>query len=73
MEERYRLFEAAQVLYVEEYNEAKQSDRLNRRILVIDEFQDLFTDKAFVSGVLRGCTPARRQGARGRVHLILAT
>jgi hypothetical protein len=35
------MFEAAQVMDIEEYNEqASHSDRLNRRVLVIDEFQD---------------------------------
>ncbi|HET9960500.1 MAG TPA: FtsK/SpoIIIE domain-containing protein [Polyangiaceae bacterium] len=74
MEERYRLFESAQVMDIEEYNEqASQAERLNRRVLVIDEFQDLFTDKAaaqtFFAGVKRLGAKARAAG----VHLILAT
>jgi S-DNA-T family DNA segregation ATPase FtsK/SpoIIIE len=74
MEERYKLFEAAQVMDIEEFNEqATHADRLNRRVLVIDEFQDLFTDKAssqaFFSGVRRLGAKARAAG----VHLILAT
>jgi S-DNA-T family DNA segregation ATPase FtsK/SpoIIIE len=74
MEERYKLFEAAQVMDIEEYNEqARQSERLNRRVLVIDEFQDLFTDKASSQAFFAG---VRRLGAKARaagVHLILAT
>ena len=74
MEERYKLFESAQVMDIEEYNEqASQSDRLNRRVLVIDEFQDLFTDKASSQAFFAG---VRRLGAKARaagVHLILAT
>ena len=74
MEERYKLFEAAQVMDIEEFNEqATHADRLNRRVLVIDEFQDLFTDKsssqAFFAGVRRLGAKARAAG----VHLILAT
>ncbi|HWA70762.1 MAG TPA: FtsK/SpoIIIE domain-containing protein [Polyangiaceae bacterium] len=74
MEERYKLFEAAQVMDIEEYNEqASQTDRLNRRVLVIDEFQDLFTDKSASQTFFAG---VRRLGAKARaagVHLILAT
>lgn len=74
MEERYRLFESAQVSDIEEYNEqAAQAERLNRRVLVIDEFQDLFADKqssqTFFAGVRRLGAKARAAG----VHLILAT
>ena len=74
MEERYKLFESAQVMDIEEFNEqATAADRLNRRVLVIDEFQDLFTDKAssqsFFSGIRRLGAKARAAG----VHLILAT
>ena len=35
MEERYQLFESAQVMDIEEYNEqATHADRLNRRVIV---------------------------------------
>jgi S-DNA-T family DNA segregation ATPase FtsK/SpoIIIE len=74
MEERYKLFEQAQVMDLEEYNEqAQASERLNRRVLVIDEFQDLFVDKASSKAFFDG---VRRLGAKARaagVHLILAT
>jgi len=74
MEERYKLFESAQVMDIEEFNEqAKAADRLNRRVLVIDEFQDLFTDKSSSQTFFAG---VRRLGAKARaagVHLILAT
>lgn len=74
MEERYKLFETAQVMDIEEFNEqATASDRLNRRVLIIDEFQDLFTDKASSQAFFAG---VRRLGAKARaagVHLILAT
>lgn len=74
MEERYKLFESAQVMDIEEFNEqATAADRLNRRVLVIDEFQDLFTDKASSQAFFAGI---RRLGAKARaagVHLILAT
>jgi S-DNA-T family DNA segregation ATPase FtsK/SpoIIIE len=74
MEERYRLFESAQVMDIEEFNEqAKPADTLNRRVLVIDEFQDLFTAKSesqeFFGRVRRLGAKARAAG----VHLILAT
>jgi DNA segregation ATPase FtsK/SpoIIIE, S-DNA-T family len=74
MEERYQLFEAAQVMDIEEFNEqASPSERLNRRVLVVDEFQDLFTDKnatqTFFAGVKRLGSKARAAG----VHLVLAT
>jgi S-DNA-T family DNA segregation ATPase FtsK/SpoIIIE len=74
MEERYRLFESARVTDIGEFNEqANPSDCLERRLLVIDEFQDLITDKASTQAFF-GCV--RRLGAKARaagVHLILAT
>src|SRR5690606_41033363 len=74
MEERYRLFERAQVIDLDEYNEqAAAPERLERRVLVIDEFQDLVTDKAaakeFFAGIKRLGAKARAAG----VHLVLAT
>jgi len=74
MEERYRLFERAQVSDVGEFNEQSSSaDRLERRVLVIDEFQDLITDK---SSTLAFFDSVRRLGAKARaagIHLVLAT
>ncbi|HET9934296.1 MAG TPA: FtsK/SpoIIIE domain-containing protein [Polyangiaceae bacterium] len=74
MEERYRIFEAAQVADIREFNEqAPATDHLERRVLVIDEFQDLISDRsgaqAFFSGVKRLGAKARAAG----IHLILAT
>jgi len=74
MEERYEMFAAAQVSDIREYNEqAAPSDRLERKIVFIDEFQDLTAEKAnakpFFDGVKRLGAKARAAG----VHLILAT
>jgi S-DNA-T family DNA segregation ATPase FtsK/SpoIIIE len=73
MEERYRLFEREQVQDIREYNEARPDTRLERRVLVIDEFQDLLTDRTltrdFCSGVARLGAKARAAG----IHLVLAT
>jgi DNA segregation ATPase FtsK/SpoIIIE, S-DNA-T family len=74
MEERYRLFERAQVSDIGELNEQlTPPERLERRVLVIDEFQDLITDKA---STLAFFDSIRRLGAKARaagIHLILAT
>lgn len=74
MEERYLLFEAARVSDIGEFNEqATDSERLERRILVIDEFQDLITDKGAAQPFFAGI---RRLGAKARaagIHLVLAT
>lgn len=74
MEERYRLFATAQVMDIDEYNEQSQAhERLELRVLVVDEFQDLVADKhagkAFFSGIQRLGAKARAAG----IHLILAT
>jgi S-DNA-T family DNA segregation ATPase FtsK/SpoIIIE len=74
MEERYRWFERAQVADIGEFNEQTQpAERLERRVLVIDEFQDLITDK---SSTLAFFDSVRRLGAKARaagIHLVLAT
>lgn len=74
MEERYRLFERAQVSDIGEFNEqTRPPERLERRVLVIDEFQDLITDK---SSTLAFFDSVRRLGAKARaagIHLVLAT
>jgi S-DNA-T family DNA segregation ATPase FtsK/SpoIIIE len=74
MEERYEIFEQAQVMDIEEYNQqARTEQRLERRVLVIDEFQDLVTEKSsakeFYAGIKRLGAKARAAG----VHLVLAT
>jgi S-DNA-T family DNA segregation ATPase FtsK/SpoIIIE len=71
MEERYTLFERAQVGDIDEYNEA--SEPLERKVVVIDEFQDLASDKASSKSFFEGI---RRLGAKARaagLHVILAT
>ncbi len=74
MEERYQLFERAQVSDLLEYNElVAAADRLERRVLIIDEFQDLIGDKATREAFFGGI---RRLGAKARaagIHLVLAT
>lgn len=73
MEERYTLFAEAQVTDISEFNEANPEESLERRILVIDEFQDLLTEKEqakeFCSGIKRLGAKARAAG----IHLVLAT
>lgn len=74
MEERYRIFHEAQVMDIGEYNEqSAPEDRLERRVLVIDEFQDLVAEKktaqVFFAGIKRLGAKARAAG----IHLILAT
>jgi DNA segregation ATPase FtsK/SpoIIIE, S-DNA-T family len=74
MEERYKLFEKSHVSDIREFNEtAKPDERLERKVVVIDEFQDLTAEKAnakpFFDGVKRLGAKARAAG----VHLILAT
>jgi S-DNA-T family DNA segregation ATPase FtsK/SpoIIIE len=66
MEERYRIFEKAQVSGIDEYNEqADREHRLERRLLV-DEFQDLVAERdtaqAFFAGVKRLGAKARAAG-----------
>jgi DNA segregation ATPase FtsK/SpoIIIE, S-DNA-T family len=73
-DERYRLFESAQVTDLVEYNQLVPEDqRLARRILVMDEFGDLTVDpkisKEFCYGVQRLGAKARAAG----IHVILAT
>lgn len=74
MHERYTLFERARVADLDEYNaEIAPEARLERRVVVIDEFQDLTADKKaampFFDGIKRLGAKARAAG----VHLILAT
>lgn len=73
MEERYAIFASAQVTDILEFNEANPQHPLERRLLVIDEFQDLLTDrsqeKEFCQGVKRLGAKARAAG----IHLVLAT
>jgi S-DNA-T family DNA segregation ATPase FtsK/SpoIIIE len=74
MEERYQAFERAQVTDLLEYNDQVDADeRLERRLLIIDEFQDLIVDRASKETFFAGI---RRLGAKARaagIHLVLAT
>lgn len=74
MNERYGLFEAARVTDIGEFNEQVNApERLERRLLVIDEFQDLITDKATTQAFFAA---VRRLGAKARaagIHIVLAT
>jgi len=74
MEERYRRFQKAQVMDVAEYNEqVGVHDQLERRVLVVDEFQDLIAEKASAQSFFAGI---KRLGAKARaagIHMILAT
>jgi S-DNA-T family DNA segregation ATPase FtsK/SpoIIIE len=74
MEERYALFTKAQVSDLNEYNESvPQEDRIERKVVVIDEFQDLTAEKSTAKPFFEG---VKRLGAKARaagVHLILAT
>lgn len=74
MEERYGLFERARVSDIGEFNEqASPGESLERRIVVIDEFQDLIADKASSQAFFQSI---RRLGAKARaagIHLVLAT
>ena len=74
MEERYRIFEQANVTDLSEFEQlAQPGERIARRILVIDEFQDLTvearTAKQFCAGIQRLGAKARAAG----IHLILST
>ncbi len=74
MEERYAMFESARVQDIDEYNELQPSGSpLARRVVLVDEFQDLVAVKAtrerFVDIVQRLGSKARASG----IHLVLAT
>lgn len=74
MEERYALFEAAQVEDCQAYNEqASAAEQLARHVVIVDEFADLTVDKAlsaaFFQSVVRLGNMARAAG----IHLVLAT
>jgi DNA segregation ATPase FtsK/SpoIIIE, S-DNA-T family len=73
MEERYALFERAKVVDIGEFNEQSPAELIERRVLIIDEFQDLVTDKASAQAFFAG---VKRLGAKARaagIHLVLAT
>jgi len=72
MEARFEQFLRASVDNINDYNEVAP-EPLARRVVVVDEFQDLILDKATRQGFLDG---VKRLGAKARaagIHLILAT
>lgn len=72
MEERYALFESRNVQNIDDYNEMTKAP-LPRRVVVVDEFQDLITSRAsrqpFLNAVKRLGSMARAAG----IHLVFAT
>jgi S-DNA-T family DNA segregation ATPase FtsK/SpoIIIE len=72
MEDRYARFDQAKVEDLDAYNEVA-SERLPRRVIVVDEFADLLSDKgsqrAFLEAVKRLGQKARAAG----IHLVCAT
>ncbi len=72
MEERYTLFQEQAVENIDEYN-GKARIPLPRRIVVVDEFQDVLDSKATKQLVIEG---VKRLGSKARaagIHLVLAT
>jgi S-DNA-T family DNA segregation ATPase FtsK/SpoIIIE len=72
MEARYRRFEAAGAEDIDEHN-AREREPLARRVIVVDEFGDLLSDRAVRAAFLDG---VKRLGAKARaagIHLVLAT
>ncbi|HVK63579.1 MAG TPA: FtsK/SpoIIIE domain-containing protein [Polyangium sp.] len=72
MEERYTLFEHRKVQSIDDYNDVAPAP-LPRRVVVVDEFQDLVASRAtrqpFLDAVKRLGAMARAAG----IHLVLAT
>lgn len=74
MEERYEAFRESNVQNIDDFNSLVGSPaRIERKVLVIDEFQDLMVDrgdaKAFVELVQRLGAKSRAAG----IHLVLST
>lgn len=72
MEERYVLFQETTVENIDEYN-TRSNTPLPRRIVVVDEFQDLLDSKTTKQSVIDG---VKRLGSKARaagIHLVLAT
>ncbi len=74
MQERYALFEQAQVSDLHEYNDrVAEGRRLARHVIVMDEFQDITAERKASQAF---CGVVARLGAKARaagVHLVLAT
>lgn len=72
MEDRYERFERAHVQDIDDYNEVAK-EKLARRVVVVDEFQDLIAEKATRQAFLDA---VKRLGAKARaagIHLVCAT
>jgi DNA segregation ATPase FtsK/SpoIIIE, S-DNA-T family len=72
MESRYERMEHCQAQNIDDYN-AVNAEKLDRRVVVVDEFQDLIAAKALRQRFL---DVVKRLGAKARaagIHLILAT
>lgn len=72
MESRYEQMEHCQAQNIDDYN-AVNAEKLGRRVVVVDEFQDLIAAKALRQPFL---DVVKRLGAKARaagIHLILAT
>lgn len=72
MESRYEQMEKCQAQNIDDYN-AVTAEKLGRRVVVVDEFQDLLAVKALRQPFLDA---VKRLGAKARaagIHLILAT
>jgi S-DNA-T family DNA segregation ATPase FtsK/SpoIIIE len=72
MEERYTLFQEHSVENIDDYN-VRGRVPLPRRIVVVDEFQDLLDSKTTKQSVIDG---VKRLGSKARaagIHLVLAT
>lgn len=73
MDERYRLMERERVSDIDELNELRPSGRLERKIVVVDEFGELAANRALATAFFDAIG---RLGAKARaagIHLVLAT
>ena len=74
MEHRYGLFESARVQDIDEFNDSQSpSERLPRRVLLVDEFADLTLHRpsrdSFLDAIQRLGSKSRAAG----IHLVLST
>jgi S-DNA-T family DNA segregation ATPase FtsK/SpoIIIE len=74
MDDRYELMERAKVRDIDEHNEqVPPAEQLERKILLIDEFQELTAER---TAAQRFFALIKRLGAKARaagIHLVLAT
>lgn len=69
VDRRYNLFYEYEVVDIKEYNKLKNIKRLDYKILVVDEFADLQSEKGSISIIETLAAKARACG----IHLIIAT